>query len=213
MSGTWRLRASTTMAGWLEIPELAAADREAWVAQRLAQLRGAWDAARWDAETEALVRLALTAAIDGRDPVDHLAFQVWTAQLPLAPVVVLRMADPAAMPDWSARGYRVLPYDAAVELGPGIECIARHELRSEAGETATLVHALYVFDVGEALVVAEVEPTPLQAFTLLAPGLAGLLGSLSVTRDDGVPIVARAPRSLSFAEDAAWLRAADEDDR
>lgn len=204
MTDTWTFEATTTVPGWLEIPVLDPERRAAWVDARLAQLRDAWDADRWDEEAEAWSRATLASAVDDRDARDHLVLQVWTMQAPIAPSVALRKARVGTMPDWGSMGYRVLPYDAAAELGPGIEATFTRDVALPDGELARFVHAVHVFDVGDALVVCEVDPTPAAVYAQLGPGLADLLGSLVVTRPDGSRALAALPALPAFADDAHW---------
>lgn len=205
MTGSWTFEI-TTARGWLEVPSLPEPARPEWVEHRLGQIRDGWDPDRWDAATEALARGALEGALAERSPDDQLVFQAWTVQSPIAPTVSLRTARPDAMPDWSALGYRVLPYDAAVELGPGIECTLSRELELPDGERATFAHAVHVFDVRDALVVVEVEPAPVAILAGIGPGLASALGSLAVTRPDGSRATATMPRIPAYEDDAYWRR-------
>lgn len=204
MTDTWTFTATTVVPGWLEIPLLAGPDRAPWVDDRLAQLRAAWDADRWDAETELWCRAALESALEERSPDDHLVFQVWTMQAPVAPLVALRKARPGSMPDWGSMGYRVLPFDAAAELGPGIEAVLARDVELPDGERTRFVHAMLVFDVGDALVACEVDPTPAAVYAQLAPGLAGVLGSLVVSRPDGSRALASLPAMPEYEDDAHW---------
>lgn len=204
MTGTWTFEATTTVPGWLEIPQLPRAARAAWVGERLAQLRDAWDAGRWDDEAALWSRAALESALDERSSDDHLVFQVWTMQAPIAPLVALRKARVGTMPDWGSMGYRVLPFDAAAELGPGIEASFARDVELPDGERTRFVHAVHVFDVGDALVVCEVDPTPAAVYARLSPGLAELLGSLTVTRPDGSRAIAALPAIPDYEADAHW---------
>jgi hypothetical protein len=204
MTDTWTFEATTTVPGWLEIPALDRADHPAWVDDRLAQLRDAWDADRWDDEVEAWSRAALASALDERGADDALVLQVWTMQAPIAPTVALRRARVGTMPDWGSMGYRVLPYDAAAELGPGIEATFTRDVELPDGERTRFVHAVHVFDVDDALIVCEVDPTPAAVHAQLSPGLAGVLGSLVVTRPDGSRAIATLPAIPEYADDAHW---------
>lgn len=112
----------------------------------------------------------------------------------------LRVGRSIPPQDWEQVGFRTTSYDRA-DLGPGLQCVDTRTLREE-DVAVTLVHAHYVFDVGQFSVVVTVGPTLDDVFAHMTARLHGLISDLHVGRSDGTPFAAgRVPGASSSPTD------------
>ncbi len=200
-STTGGIAATTTEDGWLRIPELPRAQREAWVAEVVGELREAWGEA-WDDRAELMVPTMLAETIGDR-PDAHVVFEVWPFAVPARARVQISMLDAATVPDLQQLGFSLVPYDGAA-AGPGLMLVRRSTEAAEDGEGVRLVDWGVLFDDGTHALLVQVDTLPLFFLQRILPGLHGLVVGLGATLPDGRPFRA-APSAHALTDaDGEW---------
>jgi hypothetical protein len=195
VTGAGEIEATTTVPGWLRIPEdLGREARSAWVEESVAELRDAWGE-QWDERAAQMVPEMLRASLEER-PDAHVVFEVWPLALPARARVQVSMVDRGSLPDWEAIGCDVVPYDGAA-VGPGLAVSRQRDSESEDGR---LIDWGAVFDDGERALFVQVETVPVLFLQQILAGLHGMVTSLRVTLPDGAPFTAR-PSGLALQDD------------
>ncbi|WP_347754543.1 hypothetical protein [Agrococcus sp. ProA11] len=174
--------ATTTEDGWLRIPELPEAQRDAWVAEVVRELRLAWGDA-WDDRAELMVPAMLSDTIGAR-PDAHVVFEVWPFAAPARARVQISMLDAASVPDLQALGFSLVPYDGAA-MGPGLMLVRQRTQTAEDGEGIRLVDWGVLFNDGARAVLVQVDTLPLFFLQRILPGLHGLVVALEATLPGG----------------------------
>lgn len=132
----------------------------------------------------ATAELSAAGWTQGSGPDHDLLTLIFQAEQILIPARVrVRAGRSRPIDTWLDLGYEVSFYDGCA-LGPGIQCVAEQEA-TEAGSRITCIAAQYVFVAGEESVIVAVDPTYLEVYTLMFPGLHQLIGTLQVRRPNG----------------------------
>ncbi|MER7797568.1 hypothetical protein [Microbacterium sp. NPDC096154] len=200
-TGIRELTVSTTMPGWVLLPEdLGEADRDRWVRAAAEEVRRMWGESR-DAVTDETVREMLRASLDTRGD-DPFVFDVWPVQGPFRTRVRLHVLRSGDMPDWREIGYDVSLY-ASSALGPGLRCVGVGEEETPAGPLDT-VEWWAIFDNGQLVIAVHLEATPVLVFNQMLGGLEGFTDSLTAVMADGAAFAALPPLEVLADPEADW---------
>ncbi|MFC9985005.1 hypothetical protein ACFU0W_08235 [Microbacterium keratanolyticum] len=196
--GTWRISGSALDGGWLAIPSLAdAAQQQAWIAENTGLLREAWGD-QWTVENEALVPLALQAALDRRRPDDALAFQLWPLTIAVCAFVHVAMGSVDAAEPMPGPGDGVL-FDSA-GLGQGVL-----SPRLIDADGAALVGYDAVFSFDGVVVVVSVEPTFADFLGVISPSIHAFMDGMELVDPEGTTRRASAPALLEAQPVNTWV--------
>ncbi|WP_413316910.1 hypothetical protein AA0Z99_09835 [Agrococcus sp. 1P02AA] len=196
------IEATTTEAGWIEIPEALEVDeRQQWLEQSVGELRDAWGDA-WDDRADLMVPTMLLESLEQR-PDAHLVFEAWPFQVPARGRIRISMTESAALPDFAALGFSLIPYDGAA-AGPGIMVVRQRDEHADDAEGVRVVDWGVVFDDGTRSLFVQVDTVPLFFFTRILAGLHGLVMSIRVTLPGGAPFVAQPSSSAMVDDESEW---------
>lgn len=176
-------------------------EAQAWVATAADRLRKGW-AQDWDERTDERAKEILAGVVADRSDEVLLDLLFWPSEVPLPARVGVRAGTSVPTESWVEAGFEVSAYEGA-DIGPGLQCVAQQHVGDEDG-VITLVHAQYVFVDGDESVVVTVEPTLLELFGLMLPGLHGIVGSVEVRRQDESAFAARPVPGYSTAAIDTW---------
>jgi len=183
---TWRISGTSLESGWLAIPALdQPGEVQAWVAEHATAFREAWGEA-WLPESEALVPLALQAALERRRPEDALAFQLWPSTLPIFAFVHVVMGRTGVDEPLPGPGDGLLFESSG--LGQGVLVP-----RTIEEQGADLVGYDTVFAFDGVVVIVSVEPTFSDLLGVLSPSIHRFMDSLELVDPEGRAQQAHAP--------------------
>lgn len=180
----WRVTATTTEPGWLEIPVQREIDADAWVRARTEALRQDWGD-RWQREHEVLVPAALEHALAQRRADDALCFQYWPVRELRAAIVHVAFGALDAPIDWAGVDGALSPIELP-RVGPGVQRVFREQRVAEPSATPVELIGVDIVCTDErAIVHVRLEPTLPGFASDVVPSFHAFAGSVAVEGPDG----------------------------